>query len=45
LGVERRLFFLAMMMGAATFNCFGSLLGGLGICGLLFALGRWRDRL
>ena len=28
-GAERRLFFLAAVMGAATFNFFGSLLGGL----------------
>lgn len=28
-GVERRLFFLAALMGAATFNFFGSLAGGL----------------
>jgi type IV secretory pathway VirB3-like protein len=26
-GVERRLFFLAMVMGTATFTCFSSLLG------------------
>jgi type IV secretory pathway TrbD component len=32
-GVERRLFFLAAMSGAATFNYFGSLLGAL----LMFA--------
>src|SRR5687767_68010 len=32
-GVERRLFFLAMLMGAATFNLFYSFLGGL----LMFA--------
>ena len=28
-GVERRLFFLALLMGAATFNLFYSFLGGL----------------
>ncbi len=28
-GVERRLFFLAMVMGSATFTCFSSLLGAL----------------
>ncbi len=29
LGVERKLFFLAMLIGAATFNFFGSLLRGI----------------
>ena len=34
-GVDRRLFFLALLMGAAAFNLFYSLLGGLAIfCGL-----------
>ena len=33
-GVERRLFFVAMVMGAATFTCFSSLLGAL----LMFAM-------
>ena len=28
-GAERRLFFLAMVMGAATFTCFSSLLGAI----------------
>ncbi len=28
-GVERRLFFLAMIMGSATFTCFSSLLGAI----------------
>lgn len=28
-GVERRLFFLALLMGGTLFNLFGSLLGGL----------------
>ena len=28
-GVERRLFFLALLMGGATFNFFGSLIGGI----------------
>ena len=32
-GIDRRLFFLAMLMGAATFNLFYSFLGGL----LMFA--------
>lgn len=40
-GVERRLFFLAAIMGAATFNFFGSLLGGLIMFVALFVLARW----
>ena|SRR5579872_4922083 len=40
-GAERRLFFLAAIMGAATFNFFGSLLGGLVMFLSLFVLARW----
>jgi len=40
-GVERRLFFLALMMGGATFNFFGNLLGGLGMFALLYLFCRW----
>ncbi len=40
-GVERRLFFLALIIGAGTFNFFGSLLGGLIMSGTLYALARW----
>lgn len=40
-GAERRLFFLAAIMGAATFNFFGSLLGGLIMFAALFILARW----
>lgn len=40
-GVERSLFFLALIMGAATFNFFGSLLGGLLMFGALYLLARW----
>jgi type IV secretory pathway TrbD component len=36
LGVERKLFFLSMLIGAATFNFFGSLLGGLLMFAVLF---------
>jgi type IV secretory pathway TrbD component len=40
-GAERSLFFLALVMGGATFNFFGSLLGG-GIMFLVLLLfGRW----
>jgi type IV secretory pathway VirB3-like protein len=40
-GVERRLFFLALIMGAATFNFFGSLLGGLAMFAALYLFARW----
>ena|SRR5689334_5124354 len=40
-GVERRLFFLALLLGAATFNLFYSLLAGLLIFGGLYAFGLW----
>ena len=40
LGVERKLFFLAMVVGAGTFNFFGSLLGGLLMFAVLFLLAR-----
>src|ERR1035438_3998691 len=40
-GAERRLFFLAAIMGAATFNLFGSLLGGLLMFAVLYMLARW----
>src|SRR5205807_10228045 len=40
LGVERKLFFLAMLIGAGTFNFFGSLLGGLLMFAVLFLLAR-----
>lgn len=40
-GAERRLFFVALMVGAATFNLLGSLTGGLALFGVLFLLARW----
>jgi len=40
-GAERRLFFMAMVLGAATFNFFGSLLGGVIMFVALYALARW----
>jgi type IV secretory pathway TrbD component len=40
-GAERRLFFVALVMGATTFNFFGSLLGGLLMFGALFMFARW----
>jgi type IV secretory pathway TrbD component len=41
LGAERKLFFFAMCMGAATFNLLSSLLGGLLIFVLLYLVARW----
>ena len=41
LGAERRLFFFAMCLGAATFNLLGSLLGGVLIFLLLYLVARW----
>jgi type IV secretory pathway VirB3-like protein len=43
-GVERRLFFLAMMMGAATFNLFYSFLAGLLTFVGLYLFGWWASR-
>ena len=40
-GVERSLFFLSAVMGAVTFNFFGSLLGGLLMFAALFLAARW----
>jgi type IV secretory pathway VirB3-like protein len=40
-GVERRLFFLALLLGAATFNLFYSFLAGLLIFSGLYAFALW----
>ena len=40
LGVERKLFFSSLVMGAATFNFFGSLLGGILMFVVLFLAAR-----
>jgi type IV secretory pathway TrbD component len=44
LGAERKLFFFAMCLGAATFNLLGSLLGGALIFFLLFFVAQWATR-
>lgn len=44
LGAERKLFFFAMCLGAATFNLFGSLLGGSLMFLALYALARWATK-
>ena len=41
LGAERKLFFFAMCLGAATFNLLGSFLGGVLIFSLLYFAARW----
>ncbi len=40
LGVERKLFFFVAVLGAATFNFFGSLLGGVVMFAVLYAAAR-----
>lgn len=40
-GVERRLFFLALLLGAATFNLFYSFLSGLLVFAVLYGFARW----
>ena len=44
LGVERRFFLLAVMLGAALWNAVNTLLGGLMVFGVLYAAGwfAWR---
>src|SRR3984893_13029318 len=41
LGAERKLFFFAMCLGAATFNLLNSLVGGLLMFLLLYFVARW----
>jgi type IV secretory pathway TrbD component len=43
-GVERRLFFLALLMGAATFNLFYSFLAGLLVFGALYVFALWATK-
>ena len=40
-GVDRRLFFLALLMGAATFNLFYSFVAGLFTFAILYVGGWW----
>jgi len=44
LGAERKLFFFAMCIGAATFNLLGSLLGGVLVFLLLYSVARWATK-
>src|SRR5437867_12325120 len=41
LGAERRLFFMTLVLGAATFNLFGSLMSGLLMFAALYGFARW----
>jgi type IV secretory pathway TrbD component len=41
LGAERKLFFFAMCIGAASFNLLGSLLGGILMFLVLYFIARW----
>jgi type IV secretory pathway TrbD component len=43
-GVDRRLFFLALLLGAATFNLFYSFFAGLLMFVSLYAFGLWATR-
>ena len=43
-GVDRRLFFLALLMGAATFNLFYSFLAGLLTFAGLYAFALWTTK-
>jgi len=40
-GVDRRLFFLALLVGAATFNLFYSFLAGCLVFGVLYGFAQW----
>jgi type IV secretory pathway TrbD component len=44
LGVERKLFFFALLMGAGVFNLMKTLLGGIMMFCLLYFIGRWATR-
>lgn len=43
-GIDRRLFFLALLLGAATFNLFYSFLAGLIVFAGLYGFGLWATR-
>lgn len=43
-GVDRRLFFLALVMGAATFNLFYSFAAGLLVSVILYGFGLWATK-
>jgi type IV secretory pathway TrbD component len=43
-GVDRRLFFLALLVGAATFNLFYSFLAGCLLFGVLYGFAVWSTK-
>ena len=43
-GVDRRLFFLALLMGAATFNLFYSFPAGVLVAGSLYGFALWSTK-
>ena len=43
-GIDRRLFFLSLLMGAATFNLLYSFLAGLLVFAALYVFGAWATR-
>ena len=44
MGAERKLFFFAMVMGAAVFNLLHTLLGGMLMFALLYWFARWATK-
>jgi type IV secretory pathway TrbD component len=44
MGAERRLFFFALMMGAAVFNLLHTFLGGILMFTLLYLFARWATK-
>ena len=44
MGAERKLFFFALVMGAAVFNLLHTLLGGLLMFALLYGFARWATK-
>lgn len=44
MGVDRRYFFFAVVFGAAVFNLLGSLIGGIGVFGALYAFANWATK-
>lgn len=43
-GVDRRLFFVALVMGAATFTSLSTLLGGVIMFGSLYCFAHWASK-
>ncbi len=44
LGAERKLFFVALVMGAGVFNLLHTLFGGILMFGLLYVFARWATK-